>query len=137
MNILENHSDFSKEIIYSREVRSGRRIYYLDVKRSRPGDLFIAITESKKIVSGHPDHPDARFEKHKLFLYQEDIPDFVDALDDLIAYIAEQREQGENPDVCLLEDDLLNGNSIETLYDSEDSKDDWSDYGRPLSLNLD
>ncbi len=137
MNLLENSSDFSKEIIYSREVRSGRRIYYLDIKRSRLGDLFIAITESKKITGGHPDNPEARFEKHKLFLYQEDIPDFVDALDDLIAYIAEQREREENPMADRHENGLVDGNSMEPLYDSELFRDDWSDYGRPLSLDLD
>jgi len=41
------------EIIYSKAIKAGKRIYYLDVKKSRNEDLFLAITESKKKVVGH------------------------------------------------------------------------------------
>ncbi|MEZ7913993.1 MAG: DUF3276 family protein, partial [Macellibacteroides fermentans] len=37
-----------KEILYSRAIKAGKRIYYLDVKRNLKDDLFLAITESKK-----------------------------------------------------------------------------------------
>ena len=35
------------EIIYSKAIKAGKRIYYLDVKKSRNDDLYLAITESK------------------------------------------------------------------------------------------
>lgn len=35
--------------------------------------MFLAITESKKIVSGEGDDSQVSFEKHKIFLYKEDL----------------------------------------------------------------
>ena len=36
------------EIAYSRSVKAGKRIYYLDVKKAKNDDLYLCITESKK-----------------------------------------------------------------------------------------
>ena len=69
-----------KELVYSESVKAGKRIYYFDVKQSRNGDRYIAITESKKINEGTMENPRFVFEKHKLFLYKEDYEKFVDAL---------------------------------------------------------
>ncbi|MBO4674384.1 MAG: DUF3276 family protein [Bacteroidaceae bacterium] len=69
-----------KDLIYSEGIKAGKRIYYFDVKQSRNGDKYIAITESKKINEGTIDNPRFVFEKHKLFLYKEDYEKFVDAL---------------------------------------------------------
>ncbi len=41
-----------KEIVFSKAIKAGKRIYYLDVKKNRKDEIFHAITESKKIVSG-------------------------------------------------------------------------------------
>ena len=41
-----------KEIVFSKAIKAGKRIYYLDVKKNKKDDMFLAITESKKIVSG-------------------------------------------------------------------------------------
>ena len=72
--------DNEKDIVYSQAIKAGKRIYYLDVKRNRKGELFLAITESKKIATGEgPDTP-YTFEKHKIFLYQEDFTKFIGAL---------------------------------------------------------
>ena len=40
------------DILFTRSIKAGKRIYYLDVKANNTGELFLAITESKKIVSG-------------------------------------------------------------------------------------
>ena len=37
-----------KEIVFSKAIKAGKRIYYLDVKKNRKEEMFIAITESKK-----------------------------------------------------------------------------------------
>ena len=37
-----------KEIVFSKTVKAGKRVYYLDVKKDRRGDLFLSITESKR-----------------------------------------------------------------------------------------
>ena len=63
--------DGDKEIVFSKAIKAGKRIYYLDVKKNRKDEMFLAITESKKIVSGEGDDSQVSFEKHKIFLYKE------------------------------------------------------------------
>lgn len=81
------------EIIYSKAIKAGKRIYYLDVKKSRNDDLYLAITESKKKVTGYDEDAQVTYEKHKIFLYKEDFEKFVDGLEDVIGFI--KQEQGE------------------------------------------
>jgi len=76
-----------KEIAYSRTVKAGKRIYYLDVKHSRNDDLYLSLTESKKKVSGDSENPDVSYEKHKIFLYKEDLSKFTEALIDVIRFM--------------------------------------------------
>lgn len=76
------------EIVYSRSVKAGKRIYYLDVKKARNEDLYLCITESKK-KSGMEDEVPT-FEKHKVFLYKEDFAHFTDGLNDVINYVKAQ-----------------------------------------------
>ena len=73
------------EIVYSRSVKAGKRIYYLDVRKARNEDLYLCITESKKRQSGEEEAPS--FEKHKLFLYKEDFAHFTEGLQDVIGYV--------------------------------------------------
>ena len=80
-----------KEILYSRAIKAGKRIYYLDVKRNLKDDLFLAITESKKIQP--KEGVQATFEKHKIFLYKEDFEKFIGGLSDVIGYI--QQHNGD------------------------------------------
>ena len=75
MNMEENNQardQKDQEMIYSRSIKAGKRIYYLDVKRNRKGELYLAITESKKVVNGFDENAQVTYEKHKIFLYRED-----------------------------------------------------------------
>lgn len=83
------------EIIYSKAIKAGKRIYYLDVKKSRNEDLYLAITESKKKVVGVDEDAQITYEKHKIFLYKEDFDKFTEGLDDVVSFI--KREQGDAP----------------------------------------
>jgi hypothetical protein len=83
------------EIIYSKAIKAGKRIYYLDVKKSRNEDLFLAITESKKKKMGNDENAQVTYEKHKIFLYKEDFDSFAAGLEEVISFI--KREQGEAP----------------------------------------
>jgi len=83
------------EIIYSKAIKAGKRIYYLDVKKSRNEDLYLAITESKKKIVGFDEDAQVTYEKHKIFLYKEDFDKFVEGLEDVVSFI--KREQGEAP----------------------------------------
>ncbi|MBO4666194.1 MAG: DUF3276 family protein [Paludibacteraceae bacterium] len=76
------------EIVYSRAVKAGKRIYYLDVKKARNEDLYLCITESKKKAAGEDEAP--QFEKHKVFLYKEDFASFTESLNDVISFVKGQ-----------------------------------------------
>ena len=76
-----------KEIVFSKTVKAGKRIYYLDVKKNRKEEMFLAITESKKVVSGEGNDSSVSFEKHKIFLYKEDFEKFMNGLHQAIQYI--------------------------------------------------
>lgn len=83
-----------REIVFSRTIKAGKRIYYVDVKRNRKDELYLALTESKKIVSGNDaDNQTISFEKHKIFLYKEDFEKFQNGVNEAIAYI--ENEQGK------------------------------------------
>ncbi len=76
------------EIVYSRSIKAGKRIYYLDVRKARNEDLYLCITESKKRAAGEAEVP--QFEKHKLFLYKEDFAHFTEGLQDVINYVQDK-----------------------------------------------
>lgn len=100
------------EIIYSRAIKAGKRIYYLDVKKSRNDDLFLAITESKKKVVGYDEDAQVTYEKHKIFLYKEDFDKFMEGMVDVVGFI--KREQGETTPIA--------EESVETPTTEEETK---------------
>lgn len=80
-----------KEIVYSQSIKAGKRIYYLDVKKNRKDEMFLTITESKKIVNGEGDDSQVSFEKHKIFLYKEDFDKFMKGLQQAVNFIEKQQ----------------------------------------------
>ena len=80
------------DIVFSQTVNAGKRIYYLDVKKNRREDLFLCITESRKIVSDNPSLP-FQIQKHKLFLYKEDFEKFMNAMNEALDYINENNTE--------------------------------------------
>ena len=72
--------------IYSKVVRAGKRTYFFDIKATKANDLYITLTESKKILS---EDGDGSFEKHKIFLYKEDFEKFKEGLEDVLNKIEE------------------------------------------------
>jgi hypothetical protein len=102
-----------REIVFSKAIRAGKRIYYLDVKRNRKEELFLSITESKKVVSGEGEKLQVSFEKHKIFLYKEDFEKFIGGLRESIDYIENEQghfERKQDPELVsqtLKEEDTL------------------------------
>ena len=91
MEDFKKNQERDKDIVFSKSVKAGKRIYYVDVKKNRKGELFIALTESKKVISGDTESPSINFEKHKIFLYQEDFEHFMSGLEEAVNFIrAEQ-----------------------------------------------
>jgi hypothetical protein len=76
---------YSNEELFSKAVRAGKRTYFFDVKATKAGENYLTITESKKRF----DQQTGKFfyEKHKLFLYQEDFEKFEKALGQSFEYI--------------------------------------------------
>lgn len=103
-----NKTDESKErdIVFSRTIKAGKRIYYVDVKRNRKDEMYLAITESKKVVENpDPANMKVSFEKHKLFIYREDFEKFKTSINEAISFIeeqqgkAEQRPEGDDAEI--------------------------------------
>lgn len=81
------------DILFSKTIKAGQRIYYIDVKRNRKDELYLSITESKKMLSGSQDMPQVSYEKHKIFLFREDFSKFDEALRQAFDFV--NGEQGE------------------------------------------
>jgi hypothetical protein len=73
-------------------VKAGKRTYFFDVKESKNGERYLTITESKR----HFDDASGQFsyDKHKLFLYPEDMENFMQALQSSVAFV----ETGNAPE---------------------------------------
>lgn len=80
-----------KGILYSKTIKAGNRTYYLDVRKNLKDDLFLTITESKKVQA--KDGPNVTFEKHKIFIYHEDFDKFGEGLADVMAHV--KRHEGK------------------------------------------
>ena len=95
-----------KEILYSKAIKAGKRIYYLDVKKNLKDDLFLAVTESKKVQPKNGTQ--VSFEKHKIFLYKEDFEKFMEGMNDVINYIKQRNSEDQkvqDPDAEAKTDD--------------------------------
>ena len=89
MEDYKKKNDFREtDIVFSQAIKAGKRIYYLDVKKNRKDELFLAITESKKLEPEDVNAP-VQFEKHKIFLYKEDFDKFVAGLNEALDFIRE------------------------------------------------
>jgi len=98
----------NNEIIYSKSIKAGNRIYYLDVKKSRRDELYLAITESKKKKVSFDENIQVTYEKHKIFLYREDFDKFREGLEDVMNFIKNQGEEETKTESNLEEDQKSN-----------------------------
>jgi len=73
--------------IYSKAIKAGKRTYFFDIKSTKGKDLYLTITESKKVEENGRES----FQKHKIFLYKEDFEKFKEGFDEVIAKIEDLR----------------------------------------------
>ena len=85
---MEEKDFLDNEEIFSKVLRAGRRTYFFDVRATRANDYYLTITESKKFT-----HDDGSFhyKKHKIYLYKEDFELFKDILNEMTAYVFDER----------------------------------------------
>ena len=81
---MKTGEDSDRPELYSDKVKAGKRTYFFDVRATRGNDYYIIMTESKKTTL---QDGTAHYEKHKIFLYKEDLLRFADALHDAIDHI--------------------------------------------------
>ncbi|MFP4064131.1 MAG: DUF3276 family protein [Bacteroidales bacterium] len=114
-----------RDDIYSKAVRAGKRTYFFDVKSTRSNELYLTITESKRRFNQQTGK--FFYEKHKLFLYQEDFDKFREALGESFKAIDELQGEIIKPDQQ--EDSTAgagNGDSPETPAGETKPADDIS-----------
>jgi tyrosyl-tRNA synthetase len=116
-----------KEIVFSQAIKAGKRIYYIDVKKNRKDEMYLSITESKKIVSGEGENSSISFEKHKIFLYREDLEKFLEAFTDAAQFAIEKQpaqprysRNDENP--IIIEEEVEEATSETEVEKSEEIK---------------
>ena len=69
--------------VYSEKVKAGKRTYFFDVKTTRANDYYLVITESKKQHDGESSY----FQRHKIFVYKEDLKKFAKSLQTTVDHI--------------------------------------------------
>ena len=89
--------DRSGDEIYSKPVRAGKRTYFFDVKATKGNDYYLTITESKRKIDQNGQYS---YDKHKIFLYKEDIEKFTEGLEEVLNYIKTN---------CIKEGDEISG----------------------------
>lgn len=88
--------------VYTKVVKAGKRTYFFDVKSTKGNDLYLTLTESKKVVQDGRES----YQKHKIFLYKEDFEKFRDGFEEVIAKIAELKDTDEFREVQSTSDSL-------------------------------
>lgn len=95
--MVEHDNQERREDIFSKAVRAGKRTYFFDVKATKSNQYYLTITESKRRFN--PDQGKFFYEKHKIFLYQEDFEKFMDGMKSAVGFIeAEQPEMKSQPE---------------------------------------
>lgn len=85
MSMEDPEKNYNNDELFSKAVRAGKRTYFFDVKSTRSGENYLTVTESKKRF----DQQTGKFfyEKHKLFLYQEDFQKFHTGLTQAFEFV--------------------------------------------------
>lgn len=86
---FDRRNDRNDEV-YSKAIKAGKRTYFFDIKTTKGNELYLTLTESKKV------HEDGRefFQKHKLFLYKEDFQKFQEGLNEVMDKLTELNNSG-------------------------------------------
>lgn len=91
-NYRDRDQENDNSEIYSNKVRAGKRTYFFDIKSTRSNDYYLTITESKRRYN--PDGEGFVYEKHKIFLYKEDVMKFIQGLNDTVDHMKNELMPG-------------------------------------------
>ncbi|MDR0790743.1 MAG: PUR family DNA/RNA-binding protein [Bacteroidales bacterium] len=76
------------KVLYSISFAKGRRTYFFDINESSYGDLYLNISETKKV--------DDDFERHRLMIFEEDMKDFLSGFNSTIEKFKELKTAKAN-----------------------------------------
>ena len=78
-----------QQIVYTKTLKAGKRTYFFDVKETSGGEYYLSLTESKRFF----DKMEGNFyyKKRSLFLYKENMKEFLNNLNDIVNYIDENQ----------------------------------------------
>jgi hypothetical protein len=71
---MEQRKDDS---LFSKRVKAGRRIYFIDIKRNKKGNLYLAISEKRK-------EKDGSVKRTRVIVFEEDVMKFEDAFNEVV-----------------------------------------------------
>src|ERR1017187_8472401 len=95
----QNDRSERSEEVFSKAVRAGKRTYFFDVKSTSKHDLFMVITESRRLFR---DDGTPYYDSKKIHLHREDFDKFMEGLEEAINYArtnnppAQQRDHKES-----------------------------------------
>ena len=90
-----------KTEVFSKAVRAGKRTYFFDIKSTKDCDFYLTITESKRVFD---DNGKFYYDKHKIFLYPEDMATFIEGLNDSIGFINKAMAKAESKELTTISD---------------------------------
>ena len=88
-------SEGYSESVFSRMIKAGHRTYFIDVKTTRQDDYYLSITELRKKITRQGE---VVTERNKVFVYQEDIDKFTDAMAEVVEYLRKHANRPTNAD---------------------------------------
>jgi len=71
------------EEVFSKNVRAGKRTYFFDVKQTSKNDLYMVITESRRMFR---DDGSPYYDRNKIHLHREDFDKFMEGIEEAITY---------------------------------------------------
>ena len=119
---MRENDMLEKDEIFSKVLRAGRRTYFFDVRATKADDYYITITESKKFTE---EDGSFHFKKHKIYLYKEDFAAFSDILNEMTAYVLNNKGEeviSERHQKDFKRDFQQETSSEETTNNSENSQ---------------
>lgn len=78
--------------LFTTHVVLDNRSYFFNVKENRTGDVFLQVVESKNIEG-------AKFDRHAIVIFEEDMQQFFRGLDESLAFISKARKQKKKDDL--------------------------------------
>lgn len=73
-----------KRTVKTMSVKIGKRTYFYDVKTTSNGDYYLVISESRRT-------PEGNYEKHKIFIYEEDFYKFSQAYEEIMGFMKQEK----------------------------------------------